>query len=128
MAMMISARARAYINISLRRTAVEFRCIGIARPEARACTRGTQRYPVTLSEIEIFMYYTHSLFQPHFCDLLPGKRKGGRCNGDFRIMVNTQLTHMHMHAAQIATYVASTAYLSRITHQSKEGGGGGGGV
>ena len=71
------------------------------------------------------MYYTHSLLQPHFCDLLPGKRKGGRCNGDFRIMVNTQLTRMHMHIVQIATYAASTAYLSRITHQSKEGGGGG---
>ena len=78
-----------------------------------------------LSEIEIFMHYTHSLLQPHFCDLLPGKRKGGRCNGDFRIMVNTQLTRMHMHAAQIPTYVASTAYLSRTTHQSKGGGGGG---
>ena len=33
------------------RTAVEFRCIGIARPEARARmrTQGRQRYPVTLT-------------------------------------------------------------------------------
>ena len=47
--MMISARVRAYINISLHDvSAFEFRCIGIARPEARARTRGTQWYPVTL--------------------------------------------------------------------------------
>ena len=48
---MISARARAHIykHFATWRTAVEFRCIGIARPEARARTRGTQRYPVTLS-------------------------------------------------------------------------------
>ena len=43
---MISARA----HISLHDvSAFEFRCIGIARPEALARTRGTQRYPVTLT-------------------------------------------------------------------------------
>ena len=43
---------RAHINISLhdlRTSAFKFRCIGIVRPEARACTCGTQRYPVTLT-------------------------------------------------------------------------------